>query len=175
MIPLTDYVPVSGEAYFHGRYFLYSRLTVSKFTAGMSLVDSLDSVLMLYAYASPSTTSKEGKLALFYRSVPGQSKPPVNLSIEGQPGSEQMFIPAIEVIPLRSGNEDVEHSAICVEAEMSQSEEEGKSFQPELQPEDQGGVIEPVGRAREIVETKTEVMSGLSITLTVLSIVVALR
>jgi hypothetical protein len=31
----------------------------------MSLVDSLDSVLMLYAYASPSRSTPEGKLGLF--------------------------------------------------------------------------------------------------------------
>ncbi|OWZ66704.1 hypothetical protein AYX14_05898 [Cryptococcus neoformans] len=30
----------------------------------MSLVDSLDSILMLYAYATPDSTSPEGKLAL---------------------------------------------------------------------------------------------------------------
>ncbi|KZO96965.1 NicO-domain-containing protein, partial [Calocera viscosa TUFC12733] len=39
------------------------------FTAGMSLVDSIDSVLMLYSYALPSRQTPEGALVLFERKV----------------------------------------------------------------------------------------------------------
>ncbi|OCF35373.1 high-affinity nickel-transporter [Kwoniella heveanensis BCC8398] len=47
-----------GQAISHGK------IVVLPFTAGMSLVDSLDSILMLYAYATPSTSTAEGKIAL---------------------------------------------------------------------------------------------------------------
>ncbi|WVQ98603.1 hypothetical protein IAU59_005733 [Kwoniella sp. CBS 9459] len=47
-----------GQAISHGK------IVILPFTAGMSLVDSLDSILMLYAYATPSTSTAEGKIAL---------------------------------------------------------------------------------------------------------------
>ncbi|WVF72327.1 hypothetical protein IAT40_007140 [Kwoniella sp. CBS 6097] len=47
----------NGQAISHGK------IVILPFTAGMSLVDSLDSILMLYAYATPSTSTSEGKIA----------------------------------------------------------------------------------------------------------------
>ncbi|WVR05065.1 hypothetical protein IAU60_002077 [Kwoniella sp. DSM 27419] len=49
-----------GQSISHGKIVILPFL----FTAGMSLVDSLDSILMLYAYATPSTDTPVGKFAL---------------------------------------------------------------------------------------------------------------
>ena len=97
----------------------------------MSFVDSLDSVLMLYAYASPSRSTPDGKLGLF-------------------------------------------HSA------KTESQETDPESRPLLDEQSRHGdeVALPgvsVDVPNEVIDKKLNVMSTLSIILTVLSIVVAIR
>lgn len=109
------------------------------FTVGMTLVDSLDSVLMLYAYASPSRSTPEGKLGLF------QSQP-------DKPESES----GCETDALLSPERREGHVSYVEDARVSAEQ------------------LEEVETSR-VVDNKLNVMSSLSITLTALSIVVALR
>lgn len=105
------------------------------FTVGMTLVDSLDSVLMLYAYASPSRTTAEGKIGLFRSQKPETSQ-------AGNSESE----------PLLSDEESVSAYLAARTTEGS----EGTDVPDEM------------------INNKLNVMSSLSITLTALSIIVAL-
>lgn len=109
------------------------------FTAGMSFVDSLDSVLMLYAYASPSRSSPEGKMGLFQTST-------------SKVHDERDSIPTGEQTGLL-GNEE---GSIGYDSLAS----------PE-------GLDSGLDAKQD--DNKTQVMSSLSITLTALSIIVALR
>ncbi|TXT13759.1 hypothetical protein VHUM_01126 [Vanrija humicola] len=78
----------NGEGIAHGKVVILPFL----FTAGMSLVDSLDSVLMLYAYAQPDLRGADGKIHLFYRPVrlPAdvESIAPLNSPLPLSPGAE---------------------------------------------------------------------------------------
>jgi high-affinity nickel-transport protein len=109
------------------------------FTAGMSFVDSLDSVLMLYAYASPSRSGPEGKIGLFQTSL-------------SKVHDERDSIP------------NGEHAALLGNQEAS------IGYDSLASPEDPDS-----GLDAEQDDNKNQVMSSLSITLTALSIVVALR
>ncbi|WWC61267.1 uncharacterized protein I303_103848 [Kwoniella dejecticola CBS 10117] len=59
----------------NGKEISHGKIVILPFTAGMSLVDSLDSILMLYAYATPSTDSPEGKLSLLQDVQPDPKRP----------------------------------------------------------------------------------------------------
>ena len=104
----------------------------------MSFVDSLDSVLMLYAYASPSRSTPEGKIEL-WQSAKVETEHDEGESLLGPPRSVVAYSATI------SGPDDIPASV---------------------------GDHEPESQA---IDTKQQVISSLSITLTALSIVVALR
>jgi high-affinity nickel-transport protein len=101
----------------------------------MTLVDSLDSVLMLYAYASPSRSTAEGKIGLF------QQKPETTPS----DGAESQ--------PLLEENNSIDAYLSPTSSRISQATD-----LPDV-----------------VINNKLNVMSSLSITLTALSIMVALR
>ncbi|KAK4689934.1 nickel/cobalt transporter (NiCoT) family protein, partial [Tremellales sp. Uapishka_1] len=76
----------NGESISHGKVVILPFL----FTAGMSLVDSLDSILMLYAYAAPSRSSKEGKMSFFVQ--PEKNTP-------GNVRNEEETLTSMELLP----------------------------------------------------------------------------
>ncbi|TYJ57178.1 hypothetical protein B9479_002093 [Cryptococcus floricola] len=156
----------NGQSISHGKIVILPFL----FTAGMSLVDSLDSILMLYAYASPSRSTPEGKIALLQDSF--DSKETINETI-------------IETLPVETSDE----------RERVESEELRASPRGEIErlEEDQGtkymgardGGVEEEGiggpanfaegaQNERVIQAKANTMSSLSIILTLLSILVAL-
>ncbi len=144
------------------------------FTAGMTLLDSIDSILMLYSY----TGFAEHRFRLFepvlendardhkssvYREAAATSVSPARLArSEGSHENET------EPCPLRA--------ALSEQSEQSGSSQ-GKMEQPvEAQSEDTDVKIRDIrkGAQRELL-VKRNMMSGLSILLTLMSIVVAFR
>ncbi|EJU03133.1 NicO-domain-containing protein [Dacryopinax primogenitus] len=106
------------------------------FTAGMTLVDSIDSVLMLYSYALPSRHTAEGALAFFERkedqaqdlSQPQQeSIDPISLSekkgeefvtplvTEAPPGGDEIVAPT----PAQVMNTHLEHNKATTLSSLS--------------------------------------------------------
>lgn len=168
---------------------------MDQFTAGMTLVDSLDSVLMLYAYASPSRSTPEGQLA-FFQDVKDRS--PLLVC------EEDAQHEGVECLDERMRSERALHR-LSVHGEESSgptgddlSDEPTKGAVSTLaasglpsaetpRRHDDTKDIENHGRAAEMFElgtdsrskrlmdSKANVMSSLSITLTILSILVALR
>lgn len=174
----------NGDAISHGKIVIlpflvsissrgWQSLILFQFTAGMSLVDSLDSILMLYAYATPDTTSPEGKLALLqYPDLDHKDsylEETVATALPAEGGQterhviEQTDIPQGEIerletednIKAKTGNE------ILVEEERVGGPSRVDS---------NGGV-----RNERVIKAKANTMSSLSIILTLLSILVALR
>ncbi|KAL1411225.1 hypothetical protein Q8F55_002176 [Vanrija albida] len=134
----------NGEAIAHGRVVILPFL----FTAGMSLVDSLDSVLMLYAYAQPALKGPDRKVRLFYRPLKLQEDveavAPLNSAdAEGSPSAERPPLPRDDSKDSKLGDETL------VEAQT-------------------------VERESRILAAKASTISSLSISLTLLSILVAL-
>jgi high-affinity nickel-transport protein len=109
----------------------------------MSLVDSLDSILMLYAYATPHVSSDSKKFAIF--ATPTPTKHDVELS-------------------------GVNEMAFTTTAQTDTAQEDTKNVVETLDPH-----TNPLSREPEVLVSKADTMSSLSITLTVLSILVALR
>jgi high-affinity nickel-transport protein len=135
----------------------------------MSLVDSLDSVLMLYAYASPQRNSPEGKLSVFYRSE--NALPPLISPIHPRQDTGEE---AVTVLPT-----DEE-----VEVDVDRGKKTGPKCDANVTAKAEGEPTVPLGdmdaqpmdyHARKVMDAKASTMSSLSITLTVLSIIVALR
>ncbi|CAK9782757.1 NicO-domain-containing protein [Cutaneotrichosporon oleaginosum] len=129
-----------GEAIAHGKIVILPFL----FTAGMSLVDTLDSILMLYAYAQPELRT-EGKLALFERDKEAEA-----------------LLPAVE----RTSSTISEGSDPTKPQAIYGSTAEGTGVVVI--------VDEAEARRRRMLAAKTATMGSLSISLTLLSIVVAL-
>ncbi|WVW83261.1 hypothetical protein I302_105280 [Kwoniella bestiolae CBS 10118] len=153
----------------NGKEINHGKIVILPFTAGMSLVDSLDSILMLYAYATPSTDTPEGKLALLQ-------------SMEGEGDSKDSLVEdsIVPVLP-SSTKENVQEqgrSEIEVleredqqEIEMDRDQHKPRDVQPENpNVEISGGDM----RTDRLLRVKTQTMSNLSIILTLLSILVAL-
>jgi len=120
----------------------------------MSLVDSLDSILMLYAYATPHMDRKAKRFALFMSD---------SQSHRANVISEEV----VEDIP------------ILPETSISDDLADGNTQQPDVkdtrdQPEEVVGAGSAIVDDR-ILDVKADTMSTLSIILTVLSILVALR
>jgi high-affinity nickel-transport protein len=142
-----------------------------QFTAGMTMVDSLDSILMLYAYASPSRLSPEGRLA-FFQDRKGELQPTAREEEEGAASAELLPDLPIEGV-----------SATLAHAQDELQEEQDKSLQAHgpaktaaLDPEPlRNPDPAPDAKTRRMLESKTNAISSLSITLTVLSILVAFR
>ena len=141
------------------------------FTAGMTLLDSIDSILMLYSY----TGFAEHRFHLFepipendardhvYREAATTSISPVQL-------------------PRSGGSHENETEPYAVSAPLSEQSEQNRSSQGnieqpvEVQLEDTEAKIRDIRKEaqRELV-VKRNMMSGLSILLTLMSIIVAFR
>lgn len=121
----------------------------------MSLVDSLDSILMLYAYAMPDS-DPEGRLALFE----DRKTPSTPSDLDPTP---------IVLGTVETAEEHVEEHEEDVD--KARTEKLAKAvLHREL-----GEQAEPSGRAQRVLNTKARTMSTLSILLTIISILVALR
>ncbi|WVQ78188.1 hypothetical protein IAT38_000271 [Cryptococcus sp. DSM 104549] len=158
-----------GESINHGKIVVLPFL----FTAGMSLVDSLDSILMLYAYATPSRSTPEGKIALL--------QDPEDYKDEYEAETVVVTLPARSTEDVRTPSAEIGPQD---EGEIAQLEREQSAKARDLPTtvgeEEQfaGGsgsvrAGEPVAN-RRVVNAKANAMSNLSIILTLLSILVAL-
>ena len=120
----------------------------------MTLVDSLDSVLMLYAYAAPSSSTIEGKIAFFAPAEPSLDPSPLSAALASS-------------VPVTTNSTTV----------PSEDERDKDAPQPTPAMIEDGRHIEALHEhpARQVVQGKANIMSTLSILLTLLSIIVALR
>ncbi|ODO03363.1 high-affinity nickel-transporter [Cryptococcus wingfieldii CBS 7118] len=156
----------NGQSINHGKIVILPFL----FTAGMSLVDSLDSILMLYAYASPSRSTPEGKIALLQD--PFDSKETINET-------------NIETLPVETSDEreraESEELRASPRGEIERLEEEQETRY--MGARDGGVEEEGIGgpsnfaegaENERVIQAKANTMSSLSIILTLLSILVAL-
>ncbi|KAK8869931.1 hypothetical protein IAR55_000499 [Kwoniella newhampshirensis] len=174
----------------HGEAISHGKIVIFPFTAGMSLVDSLDSILMLYAYATPSRSTREGKIALLQEPEDRKVDYPVDTMTITMPSLSSESLTARQVTP-SSPDSQSRYSAIIPVEEQPEEEEaqevdrtksdmdldiEGhvggeESFEDLERSAGQAG---PSIREERIVNAKANTMSSLSIILTLLSILVAL-
>ena len=131
-------------------------LTPAKFTAGMTLVDSLDSVLMLYAYAAPQPGSDMLKMMFF---------------IEPPPESSPSETPTSALV---SHNEETADEAMDVKAMMPVDSVQADATQV-LDSSQVPGASHTAETPSTFISRKAQTISSLSIILTVLSILVAFR
>lgn len=133
----------------------------------MTLVDSLDSILMLYAYAPIGRDDREGKLAIFY-SDKGRTSPVI---------SEEAALPILEEqsssLPAEeegSGPDKISKNLPSVRATTTPPlrDEMSSDGRPPVLQDDK----DDYARQR-VLAAKAATMSTLSITLTLLSIIVA--
>jgi high-affinity nickel-transport protein len=133
----------------------------------MSFVDSLDSVLMLYAYASPSRSTPEGKIGLFQSTKIELDEEADRLVLE-----ETHPDPTAEIV-----EDDIvirEDSAPIDKTKDSKSQVmDSLPVLPMLAMNEASGSQN--GPDTQAIDTKKQVISSLSVTLTALSIIVALR
>ncbi|OCF72005.1 high-affinity nickel-transporter [Kwoniella mangroviensis CBS 8886] len=170
----------------NGKEINHGKIVILPFTAGMSLVDSLDSILMLYAYATPSTDTPEGKLALL-QAYEGDSKTSLSLV-------EENVVPVLSSdvdsnTRRERGSEMVGRSEIEVLEREDQQDEQNQPKSPIYQDTGNPSNAPEMGENSEMINeneretsnrkdrllrVKTQTMSNLSIILTLLSILVAL-
>ncbi|KAL7422215.1 hypothetical protein Q5752_002861 [Cryptotrichosporon argae] len=156
----------NGEAIAHGK------LVILPFTAGMSLIDSLDSVLMLYAYAQP-------KLRPFRLIERSYAEDDSNLAEQGETVQQLLETPIKEEATVEDGLvKDVDALEMAAAAAIVDGAQAEPSKPPIDAPEpdrsqgtERGAQSE---RMRRILAAKAQTMSSLSIALTLMSILVAL-
>lgn len=139
----------------------------------MSLVDSLDSILMLYAYATPDSTSPEGKLALLQYPDPNYKdsylEETVATTLPAEDGQTEGHV--IEPTDIPQGETEGLETEDNIKAKTGSeilAEEERVGGPSRV--DGSGGV-----RNERVMKAKANTMSSLSIILTLLSILVALR
>lgn len=145
------------------------------FTAGMTLLDSIDSILMLYSY----TGFAEHRFHLFEPILENDARDHKSTSVYREAAAPSVS-PAQP--PRLEGSHENETETCPLSAALSdQSEQNGSSQGNQEQPakvqlEDADAKIRDVRKEaqRELV-VKRNMMSGLSILLTLMSIVVAFR
>ncbi|WVQ71527.1 hypothetical protein IAR50_001066 [Cryptococcus sp. DSM 104548] len=153
----------NGESISHGKIVILPFL----FTAGMSLVDSLDSILMLYAYACPSRSTPEGKIALLQD--PFDSKETINETV-------------IETLPVEASDErervESEERQAGAGGEIERLAEGTNKVVRDGGVEEEGiggpSTFAEASQNERVIQAKANTMSSLSIILTLLSILVAL-
>ncbi|WWD15794.1 hypothetical protein CI109_100218 [Kwoniella shandongensis] len=163
----------------HGEAISHGKIVILPFTAGMSLVDSLDSILMLYAYATPSRSTREGKIALLQDHLEDcKLDYPIDTVVE--------TLPALSSERLTGSQEIVDSSRLSIEGGVEREEEQETDMPKSGKNLDQGVDEErgdlgqtpieagPSGRGARVLNAKADAMSSLSIILTLLSILVAL-
>jgi high-affinity nickel-transport protein len=133
----------------------------------MSFVDSLDSVLMLYAYASPSRSTPEGKIGLFQSTKIELDEEANRLVLE-----DTIAGATAQVVEDDLANR--EDSAAINKTKDSKSQVmDNLPVLPTLAMNEASG--SQSGPDTQAIDTKKQVISSLSVTLTALSIIVALR
>jgi len=133
----------------------------------MSFVDSLDSVLMLYAYASPSRSTPEGKIGLFQSTKIELDEEAHGLVLEEAPNSPTTATVEDDI----AARED---SAPIDKTKDSKSQVmDSLPVLPTLDLNE--ATSSQSGPDTQAVDAKKQVISSLSVTLTALSIIVALR
>lgn len=129
----------------------------------MSLVDTLDSILMLYAYAQPDLRSGPGrKLALFVREK-NLTLPAYSGEVDQEPVLSSSE-PAVARISSRDSDPDAKPVLLSSPAQLEAPVDSAKI--DTVDPRDE--------RTARVLAAKTATMSSLSISLTLLSILVAL-
>jgi high-affinity nickel-transport protein len=133
----------------------------------MSFVDSLDSVLMLYAYASPSRSTPEGKIGLFQSTKLELDEEADRLVLEDT-------IPGATAQVVEDDLANREDSAAINKTKDSKAQVmESLPVLPRLDINE--ATQSQNGPDAQAIDTKKQVISSLSVTLTALSIIVALR
>ena len=133
----------------------------------MSFVDSLDSVLMLYAYASPSRSSSEGKIGFFQSTKIELDEEADRLVLEETQSGSTTELPNHE-LETREGSTPVHKTKDIVSQEV-----DSLPVLPTLDMNE--ATPSQSGPSTQAIDMKKEVISSLSVTLTALSIIVALR
>jgi high-affinity nickel-transport protein len=133
----------------------------------MSFVDSLDSVLMIYAYASPSRSTPEGKIGLFQ-----------STKIELDEEANRLVLEEAQPVLTTDVVED-EHATRENPAPSDKTKDSKSQVMDSLPvlPTLDMNEASPShsGPDTQAIDTKKQVISSLSVTLTALSIIVALR
>lgn len=160
----------------------------------MSLVDTLDSILMLYAYAQPDLRAgPERKVALFIRIDDEKDAPAypeaaaVTVEAEARESQESGASHGTQVEP-QAGVSDAKTQPKTPDSPETAVSVLPTESAPSAQPEYGGqghshghllikvnSIDERAERAQRVIEAKTATISSLSISLTLLSILVALR
>lgn len=150
----------------------------------MSLVDSLDSVLMLYAYAAPDRSSEEGKLALFVSTTSTEQALPVVPYQEERDEVRSVLLEDVESVS-RAQNNDEHDAEMHLAPSLTDAAAAGAVEPSTSKGTDAEGVVESTeppltptpgpSPDRRMVDAKIHAMSTLSIILTLMSILVALR
>jgi high-affinity nickel-transport protein len=156
----------------------------------MTLVDSLDSILM--PYASPSRSTPEGQMSFFQDEKKAEAIP----ILSGQPEDEEQEqtatgltagipqLPIGQTSDLETGIEriietdpTIDIKSLPQNASLADEETEARRTVVPIDSQDSHAqeVTTRDDRARRLMDSKANVMSSLSITLTILSILVALR
>lgn len=134
------------------------------FTAGMTLIDSADSVIMLYSYAGFPDRS----FAIFSWTLPSEEK---NAG-EHRDGAEDLIEEKKDVkekiAPVTSVDEVIDNAPVLVREVSNHAADEEKAH-------DSQTVAADRLTETQTNRVKTNVMSGLSIVLTLLSICLAFR
>jgi high-affinity nickel-transport protein len=133
----------------------------------MSFVDSLDSVLMLYAYASPSRSTPEGKIGLFQSTKIKLDEEADRLVLEDTRPSSTTGIVEADVAT-REDSAPIDKTKDSKSQVMDSLPVLPTLDMNEASPSHSGPDI-------QAIDTKKQVISSLSVTLTALSIIVALR
>ncbi|OSD07399.1 NicO-domain-containing protein [Trametes coccinea BRFM310] len=123
------------------------------FTVGMTLIDSLDSIIMLYSYAG----FPERSFALFEKKSSGTSKATLPGSGTGDPLNAENPVAGVEELPMNQST-----------ADPTSKDEKGQ----QLVAVEEADEEDPVVRQR-VLRVKRNAMSNLSILLTIMSILVA--
>lgn len=147
------------------------------FTAGMTLLDSIDSILMLYSY----TGFAEHRFHLFEPARENDAPDQISSAYREAAATSV----SVAQLPRSHVNDENETErgplsgvppALGEQSEQNASSQEDKKEPVEVQVEDADATIRDIRKeARRELIVKRNMMSGLSILLTLMSIVVAFR
>ena len=105
MVPLSSLLGISALAGSGSSAIPHSQIIILPllFTAGMSLVDSLDSIFMLHAYALPGRSASEGKaswrqLKIFEKRPTSTDEEEAEKRARTLPGADQDKLLTISVV-----------------------------------------------------------------------------
>ncbi len=138
------------------------------FTAGMTLIDSVDSIIMLYSY----TGFPDRSFALFDRKAPIQSR----ISVENVPNSPDLpFLPSVQLSKTASPVTGIQE----LRRDTSQGNLSPKASKVSILDGEHGATVTAADAMDDQVtrqlRVKRNAMSGLSVILTLMSILVAFR